>query len=83
VNCRKDKPIAMKKPILVFLGALIAFPCLIMGQNWPREVALNNGKVVLYQPQTDSMKGDHLYSRSAISIVIGNNTTRRRSFSYP
>ena len=38
--------------------------------DWPRDITLKNGTVTLYQPQTDSMKGDHLYSRMAFSISL-------------
>lgn len=56
----------MKKILIIFLffSPLLVFPV----NNWPREIALKKAKVTMYQPQTDSMKGDHLFSRVAISI---------------
>jgi hypothetical protein len=61
----------MKKPTTIILGLLLlSLPGWVSAlDNWPREIAITGGKVIMYQPQTDSMKGDHLFSRIAISIT--------------
>lgn len=57
----------MKKTTFLFL-VLIFTGTMGMGQDWPREINIKNTRVMIYQPQTDSMKGDHLYSRMAFSV---------------
>jgi hypothetical protein len=37
-------------------------------EEWPREIQTEKGLVVLYQPQIDSLDGDLLSGRSAVSI---------------
>ena len=37
-------------------------------EEWPREIQTEKGLVVLYQPQVDSLDGDLLSGRSAVSI---------------
>jgi hypothetical protein len=37
-------------------------------EDWPREIETAKGLVVLYQPQVDSLEGDLLSGRSAVSI---------------
>jgi hypothetical protein len=61
----------MKFPLfflLVFLGALLP-PANAAESEWPRELTMSNVTVVMYQPQSDSLVGDHLFSRTAISIM--------------
>ncbi|MEP6475529.1 MAG: carbohydrate-binding family V/XII [Gemmatimonadota bacterium] len=36
--------------------------------GWPREIVTDTARIVIYQPQVDSLKGDVVFSRSAISI---------------
>lgn len=40
--------------------------------GWPREVPLKNGTVTVYQPQIESMKGDVVKARAALSY-LGND----------
>jgi hypothetical protein len=35
--------------------------------HWPSVIQVDSGIVTIYQPQVDSMTGDHLYSRAAVS----------------
>ena len=35
--------------------------------DWPQEVAADEGVIVVYQPQPDSLKGNTLTGRSAMS----------------
>jgi hypothetical protein len=59
----------MNKLALLILFLPLIFPFGLFADSWPREFKLKEAKVILYQPQSDSMKGDHLYSRLAISIT--------------
>ena len=38
-------------------------------EGWPREMPTNKGLVVIYQPQLDSMGGDQLAARAAVSVT--------------
>jgi hypothetical protein len=39
------------------------------GQQWPREIAAGDLKIMIYEPQLESFKGDLLRARSAFSVV--------------
>ena len=39
------------------------------GDDWPRELIVNGGKAVLYQPQLDSLEGDTIVGRCAASVL--------------
>ena len=53
---------------LVCLLILGTAALVVADENWPREIETANGLVVLYQPQVDSLDGDLLSGRSAVSI---------------
>lgn len=38
------------------------------GTEWPKEIASAGTKIVVYQPQVESLKGDRLSARSAVSV---------------
>ena len=38
-------------------------------EGWPREMLTNKGLVVIYQPQLDSLGGDQLAARAAVSVT--------------
>lgn len=61
----------MKKSNFAFLTAiLILLPFMVSAQDaWPRKFSTDWAKIVVYQPEPDSIAGDHLYLRSAISII--------------
>jgi len=61
----------MKKLNHTFLTAIfILLPFIVSAQDvWPRKFSTDWAKVVVYQPEPDSIAGDHLYLRSAISII--------------
>ncbi len=42
--------------------------------NWPKEIKTDKATVILYQPQPDSLVGDHLYTRSAVSLTTPTHT---------
>lgn len=37
--------------------------------DWPREIATQEGKITVYQPQLESFKGDMVSARAALSIL--------------
>jgi hypothetical protein len=61
----------MKKSNFTFLTAIfILLPFIVSAQDaWPKKFSTDWAKVVVYQPEPDSIAGDHLYLRSAISII--------------
>jgi hypothetical protein len=38
--------------------------------GWPREVTAENAKILMYQPQIESFKGDILSGRAAVSVTM-------------
>ena len=43
--------------------------------DWPIEIPSSEGKIILYQPQPDSLKDDKLTGRSAVSFTPSGNET--------
>ncbi len=41
--------------------------------DWPATIAVNNGKITIYQPQPESLNGNKLTFRTALSVTIGSN----------
>ena len=37
--------------------------------KWPRDIQAREGKIVIYQPQLESFKGDKLTARAAVSVT--------------
>ena len=37
--------------------------------NWPKQINTTNGKILVYQPQPDSLIGIRLYGRAAVSYT--------------
>jgi hypothetical protein len=37
--------------------------------SWPKQINTTNAKIILYQPQPDSLQGNHLYGRAAVSVT--------------
>jgi hypothetical protein len=37
--------------------------------DWPREIQIDKGLVVMYQPQVDRLEGNDLHSRAAVSVT--------------
>ena len=54
--------------LLLSTGALSA-----QELSWPRELDIASGIVTMYQPQTDSLEGDILYFRAAVSYKEGDS----------
>ncbi len=63
------------KSILSISALLLAFvlaPILVSAQStWPKEIPLQSGgKVLVYQPQPESLNGNTLSARSAVSVRV-------------
>ncbi len=56
--------------ILVFMAALIPFlsTTSLAQDQWPEEFSIQEGKILVYQPQLESYKGDKITGRAAISF---------------
>ena len=37
--------------------------------NWPKQISNDSLKIILYQPQPDSMVGNHLFLRAAVEVT--------------
>ena len=67
----------MKTPIFkvqffqgILMTCVLFIPVLLLAEgSWPKEIKTAKSTIVIYQPQPDSMKGDHLYTRAAISFT--------------
>jgi hypothetical protein len=44
------------------------------GLSWPREIVRDEGTLVIYQPQPESLQGNRLNSRAAISIELNDGS---------
>ena len=60
---------------LLFAVMILAVAPLILAQTeeeeigWPREIDHPEAKVIIYQPQLDSFKGNDLEARAAVSVT--------------
>jgi hypothetical protein len=60
---------SMRKLVVVLsLLAPIASFANVPEIGWPRAIEAEKGKVVIYQPQLDSLEGDKLIGRAAVSV---------------
>lgn len=60
----------MKHPVLMFL-LLCTFAARAQ-DNWPKQLPLaNGGKIIIYQPQPESLTGDKVHARAAVSVTTG------------
>ena len=54
----------------ILLTSILFIPVSLMADgNWPKEINTTKSNIIIYQPEPDSMVGDHLYSRAAISFT--------------
>jgi hypothetical protein len=57
------------KQVRILLCMLFAVGSRAIAQNWPREVASSQGKIVLYQPQPQKLEGKKVSGIGAFSIT--------------
>jgi hypothetical protein len=50
--------------------ALLALPSIAAALDWPQEVTAEEGTIVVYQPQPESLTGDTLTGRAAMSLQL-------------
>ena len=50
--------------------ALLAFPAIAAALEWPQEVTAEEGTIVVYQPQPETLTGDTLTGRAAMSLEL-------------
>src|SRR5512135_1054571 len=68
--------VAVLLPLLLLLPVLPAQADFTATNDWPQEILTKEGKVLVYQPQLESLKGDTLTGRAAISFTpIGGQPT--------
>jgi hypothetical protein len=46
-----------------------ASPIAAQDYSWPREIVVQQGRIVLYQPQPEKLTGNHLTARAAVSLL--------------
>ena len=59
----------------LIVSCLALMPFFAHGINWPQEVDAEEGTIVVYQPQPESLKGNILTSRSAMSLELNKPAT--------
>ena len=65
----------MKKVILVMMSLCLSYMIFAENKqaapvsNWPKQINTTNGKILVYQPQPDSLIGIRLYGRAAVSYT--------------
>ncbi|MFP5041303.1 hypothetical protein [Parasediminibacterium sp. JCM 36343] len=58
--------------IIILMAVAIGFAIVVANaqSSWPKEIPLDNGgKIIIYQPQPESLNGDILAARAAVSIA--------------
>jgi len=58
----------MSRLIIAALALLVS--ATLEAREWPQEVAAEEGTIVVYQPQPESLKGNVLSSRAAVSLEL-------------
>jgi hypothetical protein len=54
----------------ILLSCILFIPVFLSATgSWPKEIQTTKSNILIYQPEPDSMSGDHLYSRAAISFT--------------
>ena len=53
--------------------AVLALPATATALEWPQEVTAEEGTIVVYQPQPETLNGDTLTGRSAMSLELKNS----------
>ena len=64
-----------RKPQRLAVAVIIAFAALALSQSalsqeegWPRDIPASSGTITIYQPQIESLTGDIVKARSAVSF---------------
>ncbi len=54
--------------MLLLTGLLVPFTARAVDNGWPRELQAKKAKIIIYQPQLESFKGDKVTARAAVSV---------------
>ncbi|MGD8628452.1 MAG: carbohydrate-binding family V/XII [bacterium] len=61
---------------MIFTALVVSLAAVCAAQDgWPRQIEVEKGKVVIYQPQIESFSGDDLQARAAVSVTPAGQTT--------
>ena len=66
----------MKKHVLYLAYLLLALICIPIttsateNASWPREIHIEQGVVVIYQPQPEKLEGNQLFVRAAVALEL-------------
>ncbi len=58
--------------MLVTFGLLMASAPAVAQLEWPQEISAPEGSILVYQPQPESLSGNVISGRAAISLEINN-----------
>ncbi len=70
------------KALVKYFGLISLFLCLMSASfitdeetsdNWPREINSDEGTIIIYQPEIESLVDDKMESRSAVSVTTKDN----------
>lgn len=68
-NMKEQVQIPIIWMLAVVMIPLLVFPSNATAQDWPREIVVPEGKVVIYQPQLESFEGNKLEALAAVSVT--------------
>ena len=61
-------------PALVVMGMLLCSSALAQELEWPRQIIVSEGKIVVYQPQPETFEDNELTARAAVSVTPDGET---------
>lgn len=61
-----------KLSFIAFLSLVLSSTSLFAQIEWPQEISADNGTIVVYQPQPESLEGNILKGRAAIALEFEN-----------
>lgn len=65
MTCRRTR-----KLVMCLLAPIVLWPVSAFAIDWPQEITADEGTIVVYQPQPDSLKGNILSARAAMSLEM-------------
>ena len=70
---RKDIEILVARSVFILVAAVVVLSgnrvSIAIEEDWPREIRVPEGKIVIYQPQLESFEGNTLTGRAAVSVT--------------
>jgi uncharacterized membrane protein YgcG len=68
-NVRGIYTVRILQLIAVAFILLVSSAVIALEEDWPREIIVPEAKIIMYQPQLETFKGDKLTGRSAVSVT--------------